>query len=122
MKVLCEVDENPYKPPEYYADEPMQPEAIHRGTGKKARIVFYIQAFSLVLCIVAGMSETYPWLAWGEWLVLFGYLPLVNLVFPPVILILGHKEGVSPGRLFLAFSLSGLITAASFYAILPLVS
>lgn len=122
MKVLCEVDENPYNPSEFHTDEPLKHAAIQHGTGRKARIVFYIQAFSLVLCIVAGMSETYPWLAWGEWLVLFGYLPLVNLVFPLLILIFGHKERVSPGRLFLAFSLSGLMTAASFYAILPLVS
>ena len=65
------MNENPYESPDASASELVQPAVTPRRTGKKARIVFFVQAFGLVLCVITGMSETYPWLAWGEWLMPF---------------------------------------------------
>jgi hypothetical protein len=82
--------------------------------------VFFVQVFTLVICVVAGMSESYPWLVWGQCLVLVAdLLTLVNLFFPLVILVIGLTEKVSFELLLLAVLLSVVMTVASHVALFP---
>lgn len=121
------MDENPYKSPEDCSDEPATPEQPYRRAGKKSRIVFFAQVFGLVLCIITGMSESYSWLTWVQWLIPV-FVPavlvmvMVSPAFPLAILWVGLSEKVESEALTFAVLLSVAMTVASYFAILPLVS
>ena len=90
---------------------------------RRSRILFYVQAFSLLICIVAGMSEHYGYLRWVEFLMpATVILVLGSPAFPLVIFYVGRNERISAAALGLAVVLSVMMTVASYFAILPLVS
>ena len=92
------------------------------GAGMKARVLFYVQAIILVVLIMTGMSERYPWLTWAQALIpLAAPMGLANMVLPVVIFDLARSEQISPVRLILAILLSVAMTVGSFFALLPLV-
>jgi hypothetical protein len=86
-----------------------------------SRSVLYLHAFLAMMCIAAGMSESYSWLAWATLLIGL-VLPLLlgNIAMPFVILWLARKERRNPGRIAAAVTLSVVLTVASFFAVFPL--
>jgi hypothetical protein len=86
-----------------------------------SRSVFYVQAFTVALCIVAGMSESFSWLRWAKPLIpLAALLFYGNLVIPLVILAKSKSESRTRFSVAAAVTLSLILSIASFYAILPL--
>jgi len=86
-----------------------------------SRKIFYVHATIVVLCLAAGMSESYFWLAWAKVLgpLVMAAMP-INPVLPFVILVLAIKEHRSQGRIAAAVALSAVLSVAWFFAILPL--
>jgi len=86
-----------------------------------SRKVFYLQVLAVVLCLIAGMSESYSLLAWAKVLTpLMNFLPLVNIAIPFVIVRLAAREQRPSWQIAGAFTLSAALTIASFCAIMPL--
>lgn len=105
------------------SDQPPQSAQIRRRISKRLRVLFFLHAFVLVVCLVAGMSEVYPYLAWGQFLMpVAALLSPANIALPIVIFVRGRAEEVPTAALVFAVFLSVLMTIASFFAMLPLVS
>jgi hypothetical protein len=117
------MNENPYASPKTNcSDQAVQPAAVRCRVGKKSRVLFFVHASILALCVIAGMSETYPRLAWGQWLIpVVPLLGFSSTVLPLLIFVVGRKEGISPVPLGFAVLLSMTMTVAMVFALLPLV-
>ena len=86
---------------------------IRRRISKRLRVLFFLHAFVLVVCLVAGMSEVYPYLAWGQFLMpVAALLSPANIALPIVIFVRGRAEEVPTAALVFAVFLSVLMTIA----------
>lgn len=89
----------------------------------RARLAFLSQVCWTIVCIVLGMSESYPWLSWARLLA-----PLLNwalvpaaIGFPLLVFRLSVRGGFSDARTLFAFVLSVVLSLATFFAIIPLI-